>query len=180
MSKFEQYLIEAQKYKSADTSINKKKLPATFTELVKKGVIQPGMIVADLGGGKFDNAIEWAKEHGASLHVIDPYNRSMEYNKKSLEEVKGKADLVTVNNVLNVIAEPEQRAKVVQRAYRLLKQGGKLYIKIYEGSKSGEGMETQGGKSWQNNRVTKEYMEEVLKIFPNAKTKGEFIIATKE
>jgi ubiquinone/menaquinone biosynthesis C-methylase UbiE len=179
MSKFEQYLAEAQQYKSAGTSINKEKLPATFSKLAKMGVVTPGMIVADIGGGKFDNAIEWAKERDASLHVVDPYNRSLEYNKKSLEEVRGKADIATINNVLNVINEPHQRHKVILRAYRVLKEGGHLYVLIYEGDKSGEGRETQKGQSWQNNRATKDYVDEVKRIFGEATVKNGMIMATK-
>ena len=179
MSKFEKYLAEAQAYKSAGTSINKEKLPATFSKLEKMGIVTPGMIVADIGGGKYDNAIEWAKNKSASLHVIDPYNRSLEYNKRSLEEVRGKADIATVNNVLNVINEPEQRRKVLLRAYRVLKDGGRLFVLIYEGDKSGIGRETQKGESWQNNRSTKDYMEEVQKIFGEATMKNGMIMATK-
>lgn len=180
MSKFEQYLKEAQEFKSAGTSINKEKLPATFKKLEAMGIVKPGMIVADIGGGKFDNAIEWAKQKGSSLHVIDPYNREFSYNKKNIEEVRGKSDIATINNVLNVIKEPTQRKKVLLRAKRALKEGGQVFILIYEGDKSGEGKVTQGGQSWQNNLKTAAYLDEVKEVFGNATVKKGMIVASKE
>lgn len=178
---FEEFLKESmrQKYQSAGTSINKTKLPATFSKLDKMNIVQPDMLIADIGGGKFDNAREWATSKGAKLFVIDPYNRDIAYNKSSIESVKRNADIVTINNVLNVIAEKLQRKKVLLRAFRMLKSSGTCYILIYEGDKSGIGKETQQGKSWQNNLVTKEYLDEVKEIFSNVAIKNGMIVAQK-
>lgn len=178
---FECFLKEAlgQKYKSASTSINKNKLPATFGKLDVMGVIQPGMVIADVGGGKFDNAVEWARSKGAELFVIDPYNRDYQHNADALKSVRNNADVVTINNVLNVILEPHQRLKVLMRAYRLLKNDGTCYILVYEGDKTGIGKETQGSKSWQNNSPLKDYLPEVKEVFNKAIIKNGMIVATK-
>ena len=43
--------IDDEEYKSSETSINSKKLPAVFSKISLK----PGTINLDYGGGKFDN-----------------------------------------------------------------------------------------------------------------------------
>jgi hypothetical protein len=179
---FRKYLAELeQKYKSAGTSINSSKLPATFGRLEKANVIQPGMVIADLGGGKFDNAIQWAEQKQAKLYVIDPYNRTPEYNNKSIEAVKTTgADIVLINNVLNVIAEVEVRKELLNTAKSYLKNGGKCFILIYEGDSSGVGKETQKGSSWQNNQKTATYLAEVQEVFGSAVIKMGLIVAEKK
>jgi len=180
--KFRQFLNEEeQKYKSSGTSINISKLPATFGKLDKLAVVKEGMVIADLGGGRYDNAIKWAEDKGAKLFVIDQFNRTDEYNNKSKKSIKsnGGADIVTVNNVLNVIMEKDIRADVLKEAKGYLKGGGTIYILIYEGNGSGEGKETQKGQSWQNNKKTAEYLDEVKKVFPSASVKSGMIVATK-
>ena len=173
--------LEEQKYSSAGTSINVSKLPATFGKLDRLGVVKKGMVIADLGGGRYDNAIEWAKEKGATLYVIDRFNRPEQYNNKNIKTIKasGGADLVTINNVLNVIMEKDIRKEVLKEADAYLKSNGTVYILIYEGSGSGEGKETQKGQSWQNNKKTREYLDEVKEVFPNASIKSGMIVATK-
>lgn len=173
-----QILDEAQEYTSAKTSINATKLPKTFSVLDKIDAVKPGHVIADVGGGKFDNAMQWAKDKGATLHVYDPYNRSEEHNEKSLAATaNGKSDVVTVNNVLNVIKEPEHRHSVIGHAANALHPDGTAYFLIYEGDKSGEGKPTQQGQSWQNNQSTKAYVPEIEKHFPNVSTKHGLIVA---
>jgi hypothetical protein len=187
MSKFEQYLAEAkvqQKIKSAKTSLNQ--VAGTFPELERLGVIQDGMIIADIGGGAYDKGIEWAEARGAKLHVIDPFNRDLAYNKNSMKQTFGKADIATVNNVLNVIAEPEVRRNVLARAKRNVKEGGAVYVKIYPGEGHGNGRVTKAHKDkttgeeyqecWQEHRKTSTYEEEVKAVFGNAKVMGKDII----
>lgn len=168
-----------QEFKSAKTSINAKKLPSTFSKLEKLGVVKEGMIIADIGGGKFNNGVEWAEAKGAKLHVIDPYNRDLEHNKAALKATFGKAYIAMVNNVLNVIKESSARKAVLTRAKRALKAGGTLYVLIYEGNGSGEGGSTQKDQSYQNNMKTREYLDEVKSVFPNATIKNGMIVGTK-
>jgi len=49
-------------------------------------------------------------------------------------------------NVLNVIAEPEARAELIETAAMA---DGKAYFTVYEGDRSGVGRRTT--KGWQNN-----------------------------
>lgn len=49
-----------QKYTSADTSINSTKLPTTFT----KFEFNKGTKNFDLGGGRFDNAMDFLRNKG--------------------------------------------------------------------------------------------------------------------
>lgn len=172
------HLEEAQEFKSSKTSINATQLPKTFAYLDKIGGVKAGDTIADVGGGQFDNAVDWAKERGANLHIYDPYNRSDEHNDASLAAShNGKSNVVTCNNVLNVIKEPEYRAHVISHAAQSLHPEGTAYFKIYEGDKSGLGKSTQGGESWQNNLGHKAYVPEIQQHFNNVVAKHGFIIA---
>ena len=164
-----------QKISSAATSINSSKLPAIY-RLID---FEPGSVNLDFGGGRFDNAINYVKDKGAVLVVYDPYNRNQQHNKEALEVIKANrgADNIVNSNVLNVIAEEGARMAVIKNIYNLLKTGGNAYFTVYEGDKSGQGRETKAG--YQLNRPTVDYLEEIQKIFPNAKRKGKLIYATK-
>ena len=162
-----------QKISSAATSINSSKLPAIF-RMVK---FQPDTINLDYGGGRFDNAAEELAKMNVTNLVYDPYNRSSEHNSEVLKQVRanGGADTVTISNVLNVIAEPEARQTVLRNAKKLVKPGGKVYITVYEGNKSGSGAETKSG--YQLNKDTKDYVDEISQVFGNVTRKGKLIIA---
>ena len=138
---------------------------------------RPGDVVVDFGGGKFDNAVNYLKDKDVTLLVYDPYNRSSEHNQDVLKQVRanGGADTVTISNVLNVIAEPEARQTVLRNAKKLVKPGGKVYITVYEGNKSGAGAETKAG--YQLNKDTKDYVDEISQVFDNVTRKGKLTIA---
>jgi hypothetical protein len=164
----------AQKYTSASTSINSTKLPSTFNSPLFD--TPQNSINVDLGGGRFDNATEALKNRGITNLIIDPYNRTKEFNDRN-EELARKNPIasVTVNNVLNVIMEPEERENVIKKAKSYLKQGGKAFFLIYykTGKQAGE---TSKG-SWQNHMLPKEYVPEIRKYFSTVKVKGNLIIA---
>ena len=164
-----------QKYTSAATSINSSKLPAIF----KMINLPSGTINLDFGGGRYDNVAEYYSDKGVTNLVYDPYNRSSEHNAEVLNAIKknGGADSVTCSNVLNVIAEPEARLTVIKNIYNLAKSGAPCYFTVYEGSGSGEGSETKAG--YQLNKKTADYLEEIQKVFPEAKRKGKLIVAIK-
>ena len=165
-----------QTFTSASTSINSSKLPAIFRRLVWA----VGEVNLDMGGGKFDNATEYLRDtYGAENLVLDPYNRPKEQNKAIVARLLAKgANTCTVSNVLNVIDSEDARLQTLRAAKSLLKDGGAIYITIYEGDRSSVGRQT-GKDSWQNNRPLKGYLEEVKKVFPNATTKYGMIIASK-
>lgn len=177
---FKKFLIEdAQEFSSAGTSINKNKLPTGYTTVHKKIGWKKGTTHIDIGGGKFDNGVEFLKNLGVNAHVYDPYNRPAEHNKKVMDTVgKHGADTASLFNVLNVIKEPEYRMEALRTAHNALKPGGQIFIGIYEGDKSGVGKRTKAD-SWQNNMPTAAHLSEVKELFPDAKIVHGLIHATK-
>lgn len=174
------HLEEAQKYTSASTSINKSKLPKGYTTVGKHFGWTKGTIHLDIGGGRFDNAIEHLATHGVNAHVYDPYNRSEEHNTNALAKAgNGQADTVSLFNVLNVIDDPEHHTTALQLAHSSLKPKGKLFVGVYEGDKSGKGKQT-GKDSYQRNEKIDAYLPTVQQVFPNAKIHKGIIHATKE
>lgn len=162
-----------QQYSSAATSINSSKLPALFSMVDFK----EGSINLDYGGGRFDNVAEYLEDnYGATNLVYDKYNRSAEHNREVLNQVRqnGGADTVTCSNVLNVIAEESERLAVLRNCKRYLKPGGTCYITVYEGSGSGEGAPTKSG--YQLNRKTKDYEDEIKKVFSSVTRKGKLFV----
>ena len=162
-----------QEYDSAATSINSNKLPAIY----KMVNFNEGDIIVDFGGGKFDNAVEYIRDKGATLCVYDPYNRSAEHNKEVLRILRenGGADAAVNSNVLNVIKEPEARKNVLENIARITKPGAPIYITVYEGK--GDGQEGPTKSGYQLNRKTADYLEEIQEVFPDATRKGKLITA---
>lgn len=164
-----------QTYTSANTSINKKKLPATFTS--NHFDTQSGEINLDLGGGKFDNGTEYLKSNNITNLIVDPFNRSANFNNRNLAIAKENGvHSVTVNNVLNVIAEPDVRKSVIKTARSFLKTGKKAFFLIHSGKKNGIGRETLKN-SWQENRKASSYIPEISPYFSDVKLVGNLIIA---
>lgn len=163
-----------QEHTSADTSINATQLPASFKKISWK----PGTINADIGGGRFDNATEYLKSMGVENIIYDPYNRSKEHNARAIEKIKnGGANTATINNVLNVIKEPEARQAVIRQAHNAINDNGTAYFLIYEGNGSGNGKPTT--KGWQENRTAASYIHEIESVFDKVTKKGNMIIAYK-
>lgn len=162
-----------QEYDSAATSINSNKLPAIY----KMVNFNEGDVVVDFGGGKFDNAVEYIKDKGATLVVYDPYNRSAEHNREVLRILRenGGADAAVNSNVLNVIKEPEARKNVLENIARITKPGAPIYITVYEGKGNGQEGPTKSG--YQLNRKTADYLEEIQEVFPDATRRGKLITA---
>ena len=162
-----------QEFDSADTSINSTKLPAIY----KMITIPEGSVGIDFGGGKWDNAIEHIRDLGATLCVYDPYNRSKAYNKETLKTLRanGGADWAVTSNVLNVIKEPSARKAVLENISKITKSGAPIYITVYEGRGDAKASQTKSG--YQLNRKTKDYIEEIQEVFPDAIRKGKLIIA---
>ena len=161
-----------QQITSAATSINEQRLPATFNRVT----FEKGTINADIGGGRFDNGTQFLASKGVQNIIYDPFNRSAEYNAKSVEQIRGgKADTVTVNNVLNVIQEQLSRDLTIAQAADALKPDGTAYFLIYEGDKSSFSRETT--KGWQENRPAESYMAEIGMHFGDVSRSGNLIIA---
>lgn len=174
------HLEESQRFSSAATSINRSKLPKGYSTVGKHFGWKQGTIHLDIGGGRFDNAIEHLAKHGVNAHVYDPFNRTPEHNATALANAgHGNADTVSLFNVLNVIEEPDQHINALHLAHQSLKPNGKLFIGVYEGDKSGKGKQT-GKDSYQRNEATASYLPTVQQVFPNAILHKGIIHATKE
>lgn len=162
-----------QEYTSENTSINKTKLPAVYNMIH----LNPGDVVVDFGGGKWDTAVEHFAKEDITICVYDPYNRSAEHNKEVLRILRenGGADAAVNSNVLNVIKEPEARKNVLENISRITKPGAPIYITVYEGKGNGQEGPTKSG--YQLNRKTADYLEEIQEVFPDATRKGKLITA---
>lgn len=162
-----------QEFDSADTSINSSKLPAIY-KLIS---IPEGTVGVDFGGGRFDNAVEYIRDLGATLCVYDPYNRTAQHNREMLRTLKanGGADWAVNSNVLNVIKEPEARQSVLRNIAKITKSGAPIYITVYEGR--GDAKEGPTKSGYQLNRKTQDYLEEIKEVFPDAKRRGKLIVA---
>ncbi len=173
--------VPEQEITSAATSINVAKLPAAYNKLKKAGIFTKGMKMVDIGGGKFDNAVDMLKKEGVNLKVYDPFNRSAQHNKDVAQAVQGgQVDASISNNVLNVIKEKENQLLVVEQAFDAVKGNGKAYFSVYEGSKTGAGKETKAG--FQHNKKTADYVSLVEDVFGkgNVEVKNNIITATKQ
>jgi len=180
MISFSQFINEAQKYSSASTSINKSKLPKGYTAVGKHIGWKEGTIHLDIGGGRFDNAIEHLNQYGVQAHVYDPYNRSEEHNQQALQNAgNGQAHTASLFNVLNVIEEPEQHVEALKLAHNSLRPNGQLFVGVYEGDKSGIGRQT-GKDSYQRNEKLESYLPTVQQVFPNARIHKGIILASKD
>jgi N12 class adenine-specific DNA methylase len=173
-----EYLDEEEKYvvaqaiTSAKTSI--KQIPALF----KHPDVEFGKTNIDIGGGRFDLATNYLAERGTKNFVFDPYNRSEESNRATLDFLLNgnKADTATCANVLNVIAEERARANVILEVAKSIKTDGRAYFMVYEGNGTGVGAETSSG--YQNNRKTADYVQEIQHYFDNVQRKGKLITAS--
>lgn len=158
---------------SSKTSVNKNKLPATFN-LVE---FEPGTINADIGGGRYDNGTAYLANKGVENIIWDAFNRDKAHNDSAAKRLAGgQADTATVNNTLNVIAEPVNRDRVITQAADAIKAGGTAYFLIYEGDKSGIGRATTSG--WQENRETQSYLTEIERHFGAVSRRGNLVTAS--
>ena len=157
-----------QEFTSENTSTNSKFLPAIFDNIH----LEPGTTNLDYGGGRYDNVADYLAPLDVVNMVLDPFNRSKKHNREVINLIReiGGTDTATCANVLNVIKEPQNRMQVLNNLKALVKPGGKIYIWIYEGDKSGVGGPTTRG--YQLNKRTDKYMDEILQVFPNARLKS--------
>lgn len=179
MKSFAQFISEDQQFTSAGTS--QSQIAKGFSTVAKHIGWTPDTVNLDLGGGRYEHGTQFMAKHGVTSHVLDPHNRSAEHNTGVADTIRarGGADTVTVFNVLNTIKEPEVHDQVLRAAKGHLKPGGKLYLSVYAGDKSGVGRQTKKD-SWQRNEPTSAYLETVRKHFPNAKLQHGLIHAVND
>lgn len=163
-----------QRFTSRQTSINSRKAPAVYS-MPKAVDVMTGKTVVDIGGGRFDTAQEAAQVYGATVSIYDPFNRTPEHNAAVLA---GSYDVAVISNVLNVIDSRAARGEVVQLAAQ---KAAALLITVYEGDGSGTGRQT-AADSWQENRRTADYMDEIAAALPGwlVARSGRLITATQK
>lgn len=162
-----------QQYTSIRTAVNSTRPAAAF----RLHPWTPGTLNADLGGGRFDAVTRFLEQLGVRNVTWDPFARAPHENAAAVAAIAGgQADTVTVTNVLNVIAEPRNRHKLILEAADAMRPGGAAIFQIYEGDQSGQGRVTKPD-CWQENRRTESYLDEIRKVFPLVLRKGNVIYA---
>lgn len=167
-----------QRRTSANTSINKTKIPTAFTKITPSGC------VCDYGCGKYVEHIR-AKvlETASGYFPFDPCNQSCARNE--LARYSGERrlfDMVYMCNVLNVIDSIETIRNVVYTGYNWLRNNGKLVIQIYEGDRTGIGRQTKID-CYQRNELTSQYLRNIYLWFGECASydqKGNILIITKK
>lgn len=161
------WLLERQQLSSAATSLNQ--VPRAIKQLDAEGVWKAASSALDLGAGKYDTAKKFLSQRGVRCHCYDPYNRPEAENKQALNS--GKHDVVMLNNVLNVIREPEERDKLIRLAKEHVKVDGMLVVQVYAGDGSGDGKQT-GDDQYQLNQPLSFYEPALHKHFGSVEVKG--------
>lgn len=187
--------MKKQKYDSKGTSQNQ--VPATFS--MKDFIENVGKTNFDYGGGRYDTGTDFLKDAGVRNYVSDVFNRPAWENTYVRNAMTRRPpQTMSMNNVLNVIQEPEVRKSIIKDSFNFIKPGGDAFYKIYEGSVSGQradrsnpdnfslfGTETktQGGLSWQNRMMADAYKREISEALgvpiESVKRKGDTLIVKK-
>lgn len=164
-----------QTYTSKDTSINSTKLPAVFR---RAKLTAP--LVMDYGCGKHTEHI---RKHVNNLHKaylpFDPYNQPDERNAATATLVcnamyrRLPVDVIC-SNVLNVIDDDGEVQKIARHIEQITTaSGGRAFITVYEGNRSGIGKQT-GPDQFQRNAPLRDY----LRFFRNATIHNGMIIVS--
>ena len=121
----------------------------------------------DIGGGQFDTITHFLANQNVRNLVYDPYNRTPKHNIQVLMSCKSHpVDSVTIMSVLNVINEPREQIHVLELAKQVLKPKGRVFIKIWEGNRSG--IKSEENEKFQWNSKTANYLKLVRTVFPRA------------
>ncbi len=173
-------LIElAEKLDNSDDNTDVAQIAGGLKMAVSLGVAKPGTINLDWGGGRWELGTEYMKGEGITNVVYDPFKRSEEHNKSTLQICKeiGGADSITLCNVLNVIPEKEDRIKCVKDALRYLKSRHKMLIQVYEKDRTGILVKTK--KGWQMNQPLSFYQTELAEAGFAVEKKKSCLVITK-
>lgn len=148
-----------QNYTSAATSINKNKLPAIYSRVS----IPAGSIVLDYGCGRYTDHI---RKHlsGSEYLPYDPFNQPQAVNHDSVMKINtariiGEPVTVICSNVLNVIDGESEIRDILRNIAAIIRAtGGKAYITVYEGDRTGNGKQT-GPDQYQRNECLSKYLK---------------------
>lgn len=161
--------MTTQKYNSANTSINKNRLPAIYSYPISAGVT-----VLDYGCGRYtDHIKEYAEVKGVYWTGYDKYNQPEKNNTQALSR---EYDIVLCSNVLNVIEEDEIVKSIIRECVRLAEK--EAVFTVYEGNGTGIGR-ASSETSYQRNWKLSEYMRLMENMGLCPIKKGKFIIIRK-
>ena len=162
--------VYSLKYSPEMTSLRQvaRGLKAAF----RVGVFEAGMTIIDVGGGSYDEGVKFLASKGVTGMVWDTFARTEEHNNVVIEALNSNkgADGASLNNVLNVIPDLDERSDVLKFLYDVLRPGAKAIVTVYDGNGSGIGrrVEKKGKWSWQENRKWKTYENEIRTALPDA------------
>ena len=155
-------LNKTQTITSAGTSINS--LNGAYKLIV--GEYPKATTIFDYGCGKYDTNMNFATDNGFIWFGIDPYNRSLNWNKSNIDAMKNWCDypdIIMLNNILNVIKEESIILNILGQVYAYAGENTDIYITIYEGNKSGIGKVTS--KGYQRNQKLNHYIDYICEFF---------------
>lgn len=158
---------------SANTSVNRSKLPAVF----RKADLS-ALLVFDYGCGKFTDHIDAYLRPKHHVYLpYDPYNQPDDVNKFAVTLVINAMHArypvdVVCSNVLNVINSEAEISRICHHIEEIVTTtGGTGFVTVYEGDRSGVGHQT-GKDSYQRNAPLRDY----LRFFHSAVIRNGMII----
>lgn len=155
-------LNKTQEISSADTSI--KTINGIYKKIV--GKYPRATTIFDYGCGKYSDNMDFATENDFVWFGVDPYNRSVDWNKGNIEAMNkwcNAPDIIMCNNVLNVVKEDTIVMQILGQLYAYAGDNTDVYITIYEGDKSGIGKVTS--KGYQRNEKLSKYIDYICEFF---------------
>lgn len=164
-----------QKITSAATSISS--INRIYKLLPEMGY-KPKTRILDFGCGKYNKNQNEAEKNGYIWLGYDPYNRSKEENKMTLDCLEyADPHVIICSNVLNILDNDIVLMDVLGQIYDYASDDTDIYITIYEGDKSGVGKVTT--KGFQRNWKLDKYKDFILEFFNVVDIKGNILKCRK-
>jgi hypothetical protein len=162
-----------QRFTSAKTSVNSKRLPAIYNKLdweaLRKDAWRPNPVVLDIGAGKYiDHIKEFVESKGFVYAPSDPFNLPTSLNRHAANLIPS---VIICSNVLNVIEEDRVVLSILKRIH---KHTCPFFITVYVGDKTGIGHSTHNGEAFQRNCPIGSYRLITDVIYKNVITSEEF------
>jgi len=165
--------MNKQRFTSAETSINKTKLPRIY-----RYDLPAGAVVVDYGCGRYvDHLQKEAARRGYTWFGYDLFNRTEEENRAAVQIMKdAAADYVICSNVLNVIDADAVIDGIIAEAVHAAREAA--IFTVYEGDGTGHGRQT-GPDQYQRNEKRAAYVDRIKALGYDCRRHGEYIIVTQ-
>lgn len=149
-----------QKHTSANTSINKNRLPAVYNKVK----FNKGESVLDYGCGKYtDHIKEKMQEVGCEWFGYDKFNQPEDINNETKERMKIGFDIGICSNVLNVIDSDEVIEDIIKEIMDCCKTAV-FYIYVKDENESNLRIPSENGDCYQRNEPTTDYADRMVKL----------------